>query len=216
MKLLVLGGSGFIGREVCRRAVDDGHEVVGLARSGVPRGEEGWIRAVRWVVADALDPGAWADQLAGCDAVVHCIGIIAERVSHDETFERSTGDTAVVAAAEAARAGVGAFVFFSAAGNPPLLSRAHIRAKRRAEEAILAAGPRPVILRPGIIYGRGRPASYVPAALLRVGMVVPGGRGFARRWHPLPVGGAARAAIRGAGDPAVRGIVEADEVAGLG
>ncbi|HYJ80130.1 MAG TPA: NAD(P)H-binding protein [Longimicrobiaceae bacterium] len=216
MKLLVLGGSGFIGREVCRQAVAAGHQVAALARSGAPRGDAPWLEAVRWVVADALDPGAWAGHLEGCAAVVHCVGIIAERPDHDETFARINGDAAVVAAGAAARAGVGAFVFFSAAGRPPLVPRAYLEAKRRAEAAILAAGPRPVVFRPGIVYGPGRLPAYLPAALLRAGMRVPGVRGLARRWRPLPVAAVARAALRAAADPRVHGIVEVDDIARLG
>ncbi|HEX8696012.1 MAG TPA: NAD-dependent epimerase/dehydratase family protein [Longimicrobium sp.] len=216
MKVMVLGGNGFIGRAVCRAAVERGHEVAALARSGAPRGEAAWIGAVEWVVADALDPGAWSRHLAGCDAVVHCVGIIAENREHDLTFERVNGDSAVVAVREAERAGVGAFVFFSAAAKPPLVPAAYLAAKRRAEAAILAARPRPVVFRPGFVYGPGRPITYPAAALVRLGMLLPGLGRLARRARPIHVAAAARAALRAAADPAVRGVQDADAVVRLG
>ncbi|HEU4454834.1 MAG TPA: NAD-dependent epimerase/dehydratase family protein [Longimicrobium sp.] len=216
MKIFVIGGSGFIGREVCRAAVEAGHEVLALARSGAPRGDAPWIGATDWVVADVLDPGAWRERLAGCGAVIHCVGIIAESAAHDATFERINGDAAIVAAREAARAGVEAFVFLSASTKPPLIPSGYITAKRRAEEAILATAPRPVVFRPGFVYGPGRLVSYAAALGLWMGMLIPGVRGKATESRPLAVAVVARAAVRAAGDPGARGIVDVDGIERLG
>jgi uncharacterized protein YbjT (DUF2867 family) len=216
MKLFVTGGNGFIGREVCRAAVEAGHQVTALARGGAPRGDAAWIGSVDWVVADVLDPGAWSGRLAGCDAAVHCVGIIAENAEHDATFERINGDAGVVASAEAARAGVGAFVFLSASAKPPLVGSGYITAKRRAEEAILATVARPVIFRPGFVYGPGRLVSYPAALGVTVGMLIPGVRRIALGSRPLAVAVVARAAVRAAGDPTVRGIVDIAGIERLG
>jgi uncharacterized protein YbjT (DUF2867 family) len=216
MKIFVAGGNGFIGREVCRAAVEAGHEVVALARSGAPRGAAAWMDAVTWVVADVLDPGAWRARLEGCGAVIHCVGIIAENAAHDATFERINGDAAIVAAREAARAGVEAFVFLSASAKPPLIPSGYITAKRRAEEAILAMVPRPVVFRPGFVYGTGRLVSYAAAFGIRIGMLVPGVGRKARESRPLAVAVVARAAVRAAGDAGVRGIVDVDGIERLG
>jgi len=216
MKIFVVGGNGFIGREVCRAAVEAGHQVVAMARSGAPRGAATWMDAVTWVVADVLDPGSWRDRLAGCGAVIHCVGIITENAERDATFERINGDAAIVASKEAARAGVEAFVFLSASARPPLIPSGYITAKRRAEEAILATVPRPVVFRPGFVYGTGRLVSYAAAFGLRMGMLVPGVRRTAMESRPLAVAVVARAAVRVAGDAGVRGIVDVDGIERLG
>ncbi len=55
MRILVLGGTVFLGRQIAERARDDEHDVTCLAR-----GESGAVPAgVRHVVADRADPGAY-------------------------------------------------------------------------------------------------------------------------------------------------------------
>ena len=212
MKLLVTGGSGFIGREVCRAAVEAGHQVLGLARRGRPR-TDGWADRVAWIAADVLEPRSWRDHLAGCGAVIHCVGIAWERPEHGVTFERVNGDAAVVAVGEAERAGVGAFVYLSASAKPPFLREAYITAKRRAEGAIFARSLRGVALRSGLVYGPGRAVSYLPAALLAAGMFVPIVRQrIAAPNRALPVTTVARAALRAATDDGVRGVVDIDMI----
>lgn len=215
-RILVTGGNGFIGREVCRRAVEAGHAVVGLARRGRPAGAEGWMDRVDWVAADVLDPAAWRVHLDGCGAVIHCVGVIAENPRRGVTFERANGDSAIVAAEEAGRAGVGAFVFVSASALPPGVGAGYIRAKRRAEEHIHRLAPRAVILRPGFVYGTGRLPSLPLAALIQLATFLPVVGAKARGSRPLPVETVARAALRGATDAAIQGVQDVDAIERLG
>jgi len=215
-RVLVTGGNGFIGREVCRRAVEAGHAVVGLARRGRPAGAEAWMDRVEWVAADVLDPGAWRVHLDGCGAVIHCVGIIAENRKSGATFERVNGDSAIAAAEEAERAAVGAFVFISASALPPGVGAGYIQAKRRAEDRIHRLAPRAVILRPGFVYGTGRLPSLPLAALIQLATYLPVVGAGARGSRPLPVDTVARAALRGATDAAVQGVLDIDAIERLG
>lgn len=215
-KLLVTGGNGFIGAEVCRAAVAEGHEVTGMGRSGPPELREPWTEQVRWLAADVFRPDTWAGHLAACDAVVHCIGIARERPAQGVTFERFNGDAAVLAADLAERAGVEAFVYLSAIAKPPLLAEAYITAKRRAEREVLGCGFRGVVLRPGFVYGPRRGVSVPASALMRVAARVPVLGAPARLARPLPVERVARAALRAATEPHVRGILEVDAIEALG
>lgn len=215
-KLLVTGGNGFIGAEVCRVAVAEGHEVVGMGRSGRPAIDGPWTEQVRWLAADVFRPDAWVGHLAGCDAVVHCVGIAWERPERGVTFERFNGNAAVLAADAAERAGVEAFVYLSAAAKPPLLPEAYINAKRRAEREVLGCAFRGVVLRPGFVYGARRGISVPAAALMRAAARVPVLGAGVRRARPLPVERVARAALRAATEPGVRGILEMDAIEALG
>ena len=48
--LLVLGGSGFVGREVCRNAVERGYRVTSLSRRGVnPEPASALLAQVQWL-----------------------------------------------------------------------------------------------------------------------------------------------------------------------
>ncbi|KAJ1964570.1 hypothetical protein IWQ62_002897 [Dispira parvispora] len=86
-KLLVVGGTGFLGSKICQRAVERGLEVVSLSRRGQPSqpdpsakatGTNDWQAGVTWCQGDVLRPETYAAELAKCDAVVHTVGTLLE------------------------------------------------------------------------------------------------------------------------------------------
>lgn len=203
--LLVVGGSGFIGRGVCRFAVRDGHEVRSVSRGGRPDVDEEWVDAVSWTSADVFRPNAWRDRLDGVDGVVHSVGTLTESPTEGVTFERVNGDAAVITALEAERAGVSGFVFLSAAAKPPGVRNAYLTAKRRAEASIADLDLDTVALRPGPVYGEGQP--HLPGVADRVLRFAASAPPIASRLgesRPLSVGTVARAAYRAALDPEER------------
>lgn len=213
-KVVVTGGNGFVGSEICRQAVSAGMRVSAVARHGRGGIREPWAERVEWFAADVLEPAAWRPALDGADAVVHCVGIIREHPERGITFERLNGDSAIVAAAAAAEAGVESFVFLSAR-EVPVVMRAYLRAKRRAEREIGAMSLRTVFLRPGLVYGAGRPVSYLGAAPLLAAGAVPYLAALVHAGRPLPVQTVADAALRAATDPAIRGVLDVNAIATL-
>lgn len=200
--LLVVGGSGFIGRAVCRLAVRDGHEVRSVSRSGRPASDAPWTDDVSWTSADLFRPDAWRDRLAGVDAVVHSVGTLSEAPNAGTTFERVNGDAAIITALEAERAGVETFVFLSSAVTPPGVRPAYLSAKRRAESAIAGLDFDAVTLRPGPVYGTDQPHfSTTVNALLRLTASVPPIADRLGERRPISVETAARATYRTALDP---------------
>ena len=200
--LLVVGGSGFIGREICRLAVRDGHEVRSVSRRGRPEVDEPWVDRVSWTSADLFKPDAWRSRLEGVDAVVHTVGIISEAPTDGVIFERMNGDSAILAALEAERAGANTFVFLSASVKPPGLRHGYLTAKRRAESAIADLDLDVVTLRPGPVYGSSHPT--LPAPVNTVLRLIGSAPPIASRLgesRPLPVETVARAAHRSAFDP---------------
>lgn len=77
-KLLVIGGNGFVGREVCKYAVRSGaFSVTSLSRRGECPGQyEEELSQVEWCAGNALDKGTVAKYVGQADAVVHCIGLL--------------------------------------------------------------------------------------------------------------------------------------------
>ncbi|ATW87873.1 NADH dehydrogenase [Halohasta litchfieldiae] len=205
-RLLVVGGSGFIGRAICRQAVAAGHEVRSVSRSGRPEIASGrWVEAVEWTSADLFSPHAWRDRLRGVDAVIHSVGIAHEKPKQGATYERCNGDSAIITALEAERAGVETYVFLSSAANYPTARRAYLRSKRRAERAVEDLNMETVVLRPGAVYGPGQPHFPEPFNWLcrLVAEIEPLAERLGDR-RPLSVDRVADVALESAVDPDTR------------
>src|SRR6185436_10822308 len=66
MRIVIAGGTGFLGRPLAAALAADGHEVVTLTRSGTSRG------SVVWTPDGAAGP--WASTVDGAGAVVNLAG----------------------------------------------------------------------------------------------------------------------------------------------
>ncbi|GAO18906.1 hypothetical protein UVI_02030750 [Ustilaginoidea virens] len=85
-RLVVCGGSGFLGSRICKYAVDRGWEVTSISRSGEPQWDAvtssplppSWSHKVSWERGDILRPATYAPLLTDADYVVHSMGILLE------------------------------------------------------------------------------------------------------------------------------------------
>lgn len=63
-QVVVFGGNGFVGQNVCQAALLMGADVVSINRSGPPAGkEQAWKGSVKWVQADIFKPEHYADEV---------------------------------------------------------------------------------------------------------------------------------------------------------
>lgn len=81
-RLVVLGGTGFVGRHLVPRLAADGHRIVVLSRNREQHRELGVLPGVYVRSADVHDPVALQRELAGADAVINLVGILNPRGSH--------------------------------------------------------------------------------------------------------------------------------------
>ncbi|MGQ3411908.1 complex I NDUFA9 subunit family protein [Natrinema sp. LN54] len=153
MKVLVAGGTGFIGTNLCEELAKRGHEVTALSRSpgdaGLPDGVESALGNV-----SAYD--SIADTVVGHDAVVNLVSLSPlykppEGTSHEEVHLEGTAN--LVRAAEAA--GVDRFLQLSALGADPDGETAYIRAKGKAEAVVRESALEWTIVRPSVVFGDG-------------------------------------------------------------
>lgn len=148
--IFVTGGSGFVGTAVIDELTNRGHFVRALTRGKSLPDREGKVGSV---TADLHDSAALATAIAGCDAVVHLVGIIMEKPSAGVTFQRIhfEGARSIVDATKSA--GVKRYVHMSALGTRPNADSDYHKTKWAAEEYVRASGLDWTIFRPGMIHG---------------------------------------------------------------
>jgi NADH dehydrogenase len=150
----VFGGSGFIGRYVVKRLAAAGHVVRVVGRDPEaalflkPMGAVGQVVPL---FANVLQDGTVARAVEGADLVVNLVGILAEKRRGD--FGRIQGEGAGRIARLAAAAGVGAMVHVSAIGADAASPSHYAASKAQGEQAVQAAFPAAVILRPSVVFG---------------------------------------------------------------
>lgn len=221
MKLVVPGGNGFIGSEICRIAVRNGHDVAAFGRTGRPSltpARHPWVQDVEWRAADVFDPETWRSLLEGADAVIDCISTIREAPDQNVTFERANAESAILAAEEAVEADVGTFVFLSVQDKPPIVDPSFLAAKRYAERKIPERHPelRFVSLRPNLVFGNRSPGTSTLAAVLRQLDRVGPHPYATSEGRPLPVELVAAAAVHAAVTSTLEGTLTVPQIADLG
>ena len=175
MKVVVAGGTGFIGRYITRALLDTGHEVTVLSRGGstsqIPQ-----LVGANSTKADVTDPASLRGRLDGADAVVGVVtfpNYPAEVPRRGITFDRYDRQGTENLLAEAARAGVAHYVYISGAGADPKSPVVWYRAKGRVEDAVRASGLKHAILRPSWAYGPEDKALNRFVQIARFSPVVP-------------------------------------------
>ncbi|KAL6985713.1 hypothetical protein U1Q18_019087 [Sarracenia purpurea var. burkii] len=154
-RVVVLGGSGFVGSAICKAAVSKGIEVISLSRSGRPTYSSSWVDQVTWMTGDVFYAN-WDEVLPGATAVVSTLGGFGT----EEQMQRINGEANVVSVTAAKDFGIPKFILISVHDyNLPsfLLSSGYFTGKRKAESEVLSKYPTSgVVLRPGFIYGKRR------------------------------------------------------------
>lgn len=176
MKIVVAGGTGFLGRRLSRVLMDDGHEVAVMGRDPrkVPAIPE--LAGAAGVFGDVTDPYSLKGALDGYEAVVVAIqfpNYPMEQPGKNLTFDRYDREGTEHLLEEAQRAGVERFLYVSGVNVDPASSQAWYRAKGRAERSIREAGIRHAILRPSWAYGPADKALNKFVSIARLSPVVP-------------------------------------------
>lgn len=156
LRVLVAGGTGFLGAAFVRELDRRGHRVTVLSRRPEKVSNRFPGRSIEGRVGDVTLPETLLAALEGIDAVIHSVqfpGFPVEDPSVGRTFlEVDAGGSANMATA-AGRAGVGKLVYLSGVGADSRSSLEWFRAKGLAEEAMAASGVPYTNVRPSWAYG---------------------------------------------------------------
>ena len=200
MKIVIAGGTGFIGSALCTRLLDKGHSIIMLTRSP-SHGSDSPNQ--KWIGWDPHSPGAWEKVIEGSDGVINLAGepIAAKRwtATQKEKIRSSRIGTTRALVTSIAKArekpkwliNGSAVGYYGPCGDEVVTEGAGVgddflaRTCREWEEEAIKAeshGVRVIRLRTGIVLGQGGGAlaKMVPPFKFFIG----GPLGTGRQWLP--------------------------------
>lgn len=184
-RIVIAGGSGFIGQALATRFVEQGHDVVVLTRNAVARSDG--VREVAW---NGRTLGDWAKELDGATAVINVTGksinsrhtaknrreIIASRVESVRAIREAVAasDTPVSVWVQASAVGIygnagDALCDESAPHGHDFMADVCEQWEAALRES-LTPSTRAVVLRFGVVLGREGGALPMLARLARMGL----------------------------------------------
>ncbi|WEJ58837.1 complex I NDUFA9 subunit family protein [Devosia sp. FJ2-5-3] len=208
----VFGGSGFVGTSVVQLLAARGYRIrVAVRRPDLagPATMLGTVGQIVPIQANLRNAASVERAVAGADMVVNLVGLGIE--SGKQKFASVNTEGAATVARAAKAAGVKSLVHMSALGADTAAKvSAYARTKLEGENAVLAAFPEAIILRPSLIFGQGDGFFNLMGTLARMFPIMPLISGTSR-FQPVYVGDVAEAIVK-----ALDGTVQTGRVYELG
>ena len=196
-KVLLIGGSGFVGGWIANRLSERGIRVTIPTRHRDNTKQLILLPTVYMVDADIHDPHELASLMTGVDAVINLVGILHDgdsRKPYGKRFAEAHVELPKKILAAMMQTGVRRLVHMSALRASDDAPSAYLRSKAAGEAVVLGAAREldVTVFRPSVIFGPGDSFLNTFASLLRVFPVMPLG-GADARFQPVYIGDVADA-----------------------
>lgn len=150
--IIVLGGTGFVGRRLVARLAASGCTVTVLSRRLEPHRAFLPPPGVSIRAIDVYDPGALKAAFTGADAVINLVGILNERGDSGRGFRRAHVELTKLVIAAMQLSGVRRLLQMSAL-NAGRGNSHYLRTRGEADAAVRASGLDWTIFQPSLIFG---------------------------------------------------------------
>ncbi len=159
----MLGGTGFIGREIVARLGGAGHTVKVLTRNPAQHRDLMVLPSVQLVAVDVHDESRLEDGFDGCDVVINLVGILNETGlgrGNGEQFRRVHTELTQKCVRACRAAGVQRYLHMSGLKADSTRGPSHyLKTKGLAEDYVrehcAAGSPEYVIFQPSVVFGPG-------------------------------------------------------------
>jgi NADH dehydrogenase len=178
-RLVVLGGTGFVGHALLPQLCRDGHEVLLLSRNLGPHYDRLLPPGVILREVDVYDPDALRAAFTGADAVINLVGILNERGDNGRGFKRAHVDLAKLVVVACQLAGVTRLLQMSSL-NAGRGDSHYLKSRGEAEAAVKASGLQWTIFEPSVIFGVGDGLFTRFGKLLQMAPILPLARAGAK------------------------------------
>ena len=192
-RVLVTGGSGFLGGYLVAKLSADGHDVVVLTRRRERARHLLLLPTVRVVEGDPHDAATLARWAANATCVINLVGVL--HAHGRQTFERVHVELPRAIVAACRNAGIRRMLHVSALAASADAASAYLRSKAAGEAVVAESGLAWTIFRPSVIFGRGDSFLSLFAKLAHAFPVIPLACAQAR-FQPVFVGDVAACLAR--------------------
>ncbi len=180
--IVIFGGSGFIGRKVCQKALKHSYHVISISRGGQPKTHKEWMDHpnMTWKSYDVLEDTSWQKDLLDVDYCLNLIGIFFESAS--QTYDDMIVNTNHLISQWAKEKQI-PYLFLSAKLGPI----GYIKAKKQAEQEALTRGSDITIIRSGLVVDDNWGLKKRQGQIIQFGYQFPLFKCLLSQVYPVPV-----------------------------
>ena len=153
-RVVIVGGTGFVGSHLAKRLVADGVQVRILTRNHQDR--YALPKEVKVMTCNVHDSTALSDAFRGCNVAINLVGILNEKGHNGRGFHQAhiALSHKVVEACKAN--GIDRLIHMSALGADAINGPSfYLKTKGEAEDYVHASGLKVTSFRPSVIFGKG-------------------------------------------------------------